>query len=200
MLSKMLFLVVVLLTSIINCFSQKVIIDKTTDTYRKIITDEVDWYGLGQDNKATLCYYTYKDSVSYYIIDIDWNVERKEAEAGYKLLLKQKSGDIMEVDCVLGRKNLKEKVNPFFMLMSGGNKLPSVEIHVNACYYLTESQVISLIKNPVVKMRVEFTNEYYDIDCLKKNGTSPFSEYLNRAYLAIKTARDTKKTGLYDNF
>lgn len=200
-LSRALLIVAFVSFSIVEALSQKVIIDKTTDTYRKIITSETVWFGSAQAHKSSLCYYKYKDSISYFVMDVDWGVDgdiNRKVEEGYCLLVKQQSGNLMEIECAGGREDIKSKI-PFINAVRG-IYLPVVDIKVHALYLFTEDQIVSLIKDPATKMRVEFINQYCDIECLKKNGISPFSEYLQKAYMAIKTARETTKTGLYDNF
>lgn len=200
-LSRALLIVAFVLFSVAEAFSQKVIIDKTTDTYRKIITSETDWYELGQYHKASLCYFCFKDSISFYILDINWDIVDRgvstEVEEGYKLFFKQQSGNITELVC-LGDKLDMKKETSFIRIL--GFLPPDIVIKTHTLYYLTESQAESLLKDPVIKMRIEFRDQYYDLDRLRKNGTFPFSDYFSKAYNTIKKARETTKTGPYDNF
>lgn len=182
---------VIILTSILG-YSQKVEIeiDKTTAEMRQIITNEVDWYGTGRDDKASMYFFSFfgENPISFYIFDMNWDEDQKFRE-GYKALFKHASGAFTEITCVDedGRSSLEWK------------PIPIVNIHSHALYYITEEQVVSITKDPVVKIRIEYDKGYLDIDCARKDGTSRFSDYVKKAYNVIEQAKKNK-TGLYDNF
>ncbi len=188
-------LATILCTFPISGYAQRVIVDKTTSEMRKIITSEVDWFGTGRDDKASLCYFaTYgEEPSSYYILDVNWDEEGKSFQEGFKILFKHASGAFTELNCVLERSQYKERVKliPF--------PLPSGDIYVHAFYQMTEEQVQAIITNPVVKIRIEYDKGYFDVDCARKDGTSRFSDYIKKAFDVIQTAKKNK-TGLYDNF
>ena len=160
----------------IFAYPQSVIVDKTTADMRQILTNEVDWYGSGRDDMASLCFYS------------TWDEDQTFRE-GFKALFKHASGDFTEITCFDGKGKSKLHYFPF----------PIVNINIHALYYITEEQIAKIMTDPVVKIRIEYDKGYLDIDCGRKDGSSRFSDYVKKAVDVIETAKKNK-TGLYDNF
>lgn len=171
-------------------YPQSVIVDKTTADMRQILTNEVDWYGSGRDDMASLCFYSTfgKEPTSFYVLDMNWDEDQTFRE-GFKALFKHASGDFTEITCFDGKGKSKLHYFPF----------PIVNINIHALYYITEEQIAKIMTDPVVKIRIEYDKGYLDIDCGRKDGSSRFSDYVKKAVDVIETAKKNK-TGLYDNF
>lgn len=126
---------------------------------------------------------------------IDFDEDGKTIHEGYKMLLKQASGNIMELTCVYGEHKDVARFSFLHPLYT------DIEPYENSNFQLSRGQVESIVDDPVVKIRMEYNQGYFDIDpTTKTTGKSKFSEYIKAAYSEINNALETKKTGLYDGF
>lgn len=172
--------------------AQKVRVDKTTAEGRTILTKESDYYGPGRDDKVSLNYFSQGDT-EVYQLKIDFDESGKRIKEGYKMLLKQQSGNVMELTCLSGGRKDNVVLVPFVWIYD-------VESFQDANFLLSREQVLSLIDDPVMKLRMEYHEGYFDVDLKSSGGGSKLSSFIERAYKEIENALQTKKTGLYDDF
>ncbi len=171
--------------------AQKVYADKTTSEGRTILTKESEYIGAGRDDMISLNYFSHGDT-EIFQLHIAFDESNKQIKEGYKMLLKQESGNIIELTCHSGERKDDIQLVPFIWLYD-------VTSFEDTNYLLTREQVQSIIDDPIRKMRVEYHQGYFDIGVWSASG-SKFSSFIEKAYKAINEALETKKTGLYDGF
>lgn len=184
-----------LLLSAPHLYSQNIRIDKTTSEGRTILTKSKDFGGMGRYDKLSLHYLCEGRNESFLMV-FDFDEIGKNIYEGHKLLLKQASGRIMELTCLYGAHKDAAKfsfVHPLYT---------DIEPYDNTNFILSREEVESLIADPVVKIRIEYNQGYFDIFISpdKATGISIFSELIRGSYYEINNALETKKTGLYDGF
>lgn len=170
--------------------AQKVIADKTTSEGRFILTSMVNC-SLIDNDKGALNYFSYGDGEVFQLLMV-FSGRGITIKEGYKLLFKQKSGNIMELTCFSGERKQEIYRVPLLWVYD-------VATFEDANYWLTREEVESIISDPVYKMRVEYHNGYFDIGLRNEYG-SRLSIFIEKAYKEINKALQTKKTGLYDGF
>ena len=192
--APILFLLSVLLFSPVVVSAQSIYADKTTSAGRKILLDEKRYHGTSRGDEISLNYFSStEDGSEFFLLIMDFDDIGNDVQDGYKLLLKQQSGNIMELTCSATAYDLK--ANPTL------SNIMNVDLSKDANYLLTREQVESIISDPVVKLRVEHKYGYTDIDQMNSMPhRSKFSNYIEGAYKLINDALQNKKTGLYDNF
>ena len=176
----------------VNSFAQTIKGDKTTDEGRKIMMESKKYYGTDRDDKMALHYISHGDA-EVFLLDLDFDESGKTIEAGYKMLLKQSSNNIMELVCVQGDHNTRYNMTPFVWALG--------IIHTEkGQYLLTREEVESIIHDPVVKIRVEYQWGYFDVNTSDLVRKSKFSYMVEKMYNRINDALENQKTGLYDGF
>ena len=174
--------------------AQKIMADKTTEKGRMILLEEKRYFGSDRGDEISLSYYSsVKDGGEVFVLTMDFDEIGNKVQDGYKLLLKQQSGNFIELTCAVTEYGIKYNPTPM--------NIWNVDLSKDANYILTREQVESIISDPVVKLRVEHRYGYTDIDQMSQMPKrSKFSHYIEGAYKLIRDALLNKKTGLYDNF
>ena len=188
------FLLSVLAFSPTFASAQKIFADKTTAKGRMILVEGKRYIGSDRGDEIALSYYSAtEDGSEAFILTMDFDDIGNKVQDGYKLLLKQQSGNIIELTCSVAEYDIKfsPRLNNFWHF----------DLSKDANYFLTREDIESIISDPVVKLRVEHKYGYTDIDQMNQMPKrSKFSNYVENAYKAIQDALQNKKTGLYDNF
>ena len=179
------------LLSSMSLSAQTIYADKTTSEGRMILLEQQNvGPSSARKDEMSLNYFS-SGETEIFRLCIDFDGISKIQE-GYKILLKQESGNIIELTCALATPSFK--VIPF---------LWEVKYAKDANFLVTREQVESMIADPVIKIRVEHSYGYTDIEQYAKSQIikkSRFSSYLKDAYNEINDALKNKKTGLYDDF